>query len=129
MAAVLLAACDPRLTPRSNLSPREIQALAGVWQGRSTLAFGGKQCPAAYLWTLRVAAGNVDGEIVDEETPRAPATKFTTFLDYDGSLHAFARPGGRDTTIRGAFNRDNFSGESKSQECSYLVRLPRRASS
>lgn len=127
--AHLVSACDPRLTPTSNLSPREVQTLAGVWQGRSSLSFGDKECTSGHLWTLRVTGGNVEGELVDELTPRAPPSKFTTFLDYDGSMRALVRPGGQDMTVRGAFNRDNFAGDSKSKDCAYLLRLRRTASS
>ena len=127
--AVVLAACDPRLRPDSNLSPREIQALSGTLEGRSSLSSGEKDCPPYYLWTLRVGGGNVDGEIVNAETPRAPVTKFSTFLDYDGTLRALARPGGTDTTIQGTFHRDSFSGESKTARCAYNVRLRRTAGS
>lgn len=127
--AHLLSACDPRLTPTSNLSPREVQTLAGIWQGRSPLTYGGKACTTGYVWTLRVAGGNVEGEVVDEATPRATPSKFTTFLDYDGSMHAQVRPGGDDTTVRGAFNRDSFSGDAKGKDCSYILRLRRTASS
>lgn len=127
--AALLAACDPRLTPTSNLTPREVQTLAGTWQGRSTLSYGGKACTTGYSWTLRVAGGNVEGETLDEATPRAAPSKFTTFLDYDGAMHARVRPGGEDMTVHGVFNRDNFAGEAKGKDCSYLMRLRRTASS
>lgn len=127
--AILLTGCDPRLLPTSNLSPREIQSLAGTWAGRSSLSSGDKDCPPHYLWTLRVGGGNVDGEVVNAETPRAPATKFSTFLDYDGTVRALARPGGADTTIQGTFLRESFAGESKSDRCTYRVRLQRTAGS
>ena len=126
-AVLLLGACDPRLTPTSDLTSREVQSLAGVWTGRSTLRTGERYCPANYLWTLRVGGGNIDAEVVDADTPRAPPTKFTTFIDYDGSMSAFTRLGGRDTNVRGAFIKDGFAGQSQSQECSYFIRL-RRAS-
>lgn len=129
LAAALLAACDPRLTPTSNLSPRDIQTLAGAWEGRGTLLSGNSECPSSYAWTLRVGGGNVDGEIVDEATPRAPPSRFTTFLDYDGTLRALARPGGRDTAISGTFYRDSFSGQAKNPQCSYVLRLRRMAGS
>lgn len=129
VAAMALAACDPRLLRPSDLSAREIQTLAGVWEGRSSLSSGEKDCPAGYLWKLRVGSGNVDGELVDEATPRAPPAKFSTFLDYDGTLRALVRPGGADTTISGTFYRDSFSGDSRSTRCAYIVRLRRTASS
>jgi hypothetical protein len=54
---------------------------------------------------------------------------FKTFVDYDGTLNAHARPSGRDTNFRGAFNRDNFTGEAKSERCVYLIRLRRTSNS
>jgi len=125
LAALVVAACDPRLVHTSNLTPREVQTLAGTWQGDSKMSFGEENCPRVYLWTMKVAQGSAEGSLVDEKTPNAPATIFKTFVDYDGTLNAFARPGGRDTNIRGAFNRDNFTGEAKSERCAYLIRLRR----
>lgn len=130
LAALPLGACDPRFTYDSNLSPREIQALTGTWEGQSALHRENERgCPGFYLWSLRVANGNVEGSLVDRETPNAPRSRFTTFLDYDGSMTVLARPGGRDTLVRGAFQRDLFVGEAKSPTCTYLLRLKRTASS
>lgn len=130
LAILSLSACDPRFTYELNLSAREIQSLAGRWEGQSGIAWSDdKDCPQFYVWTFRVANGNVEGDVVDRATPNAPHTKFTTFLDYDGSIAATARPGGRDTLVRGAFQRDSFVGEAKSKACSYRLRLRRAASS
>jgi hypothetical protein len=128
LIALSLSACDPRFTYESNLSPREIQSLVGTWEGQSSLSFGDKECPTHYLWTLRVSNGNVDGSLVDKETPNAPRTRFTTFLDYNGTFSALVRPRGQDTTVIGAFQRDLFVGEAKGQ-CKYILRLRRVASS
>ncbi len=127
LATLSLGACDPRFIYESNLSPREIQSLAGTWEGQSALKSGKKECPAHYLLTFRVANGNVEGDLVDKDTPNAPRSRFTTFLDYDGGMTVLARPGGRDTNIRGAFQRDIFVGETKSEQCTYTVRLRRTA--
>jgi hypothetical protein len=130
LAVLSLAACDPRLTYESNLSLREVQTLAGVWEGQSGITWSDdNDCPRFYVWAFRVANGNVEGDVVDRATPNAPRAKFTTFLDYDGSMTATARAGGRDTLIRGAFQRDSFVGEAKSKACSYRLRLRRTASS
>jgi len=125
-----LGACDPRFAYDSNLSPREIQTLTGTWEGSSAVNRSiASDCPAFYVWSLRVANGNVEGSVVDRDTPNAPRTRFTTFLDYDGSITVNARPGGRDTLIRGAFQRDRFVGESRGPACVYILRLQRTASS
>jgi hypothetical protein len=129
LVGLSLAACDPRFNYESNLSPREIQALTGTWEGQSTLTLGAKECPTHYLWSLRAANGNVEGSLVDKETPNAPRTRFTTFLDYDGSISALIRPRGEDTTVMGAFQRDVFVGEAKAKACKYVLRLRRLASS
>ncbi len=129
LAAALLAGCDPRFIYETNLSPRELQALTGTWEGQSALSKGDKACPAHYLWFLRVANGNVDGSLVDKETPNAPRTRFTTFLDYDGSMTALVRPGGWDATVRGTFQRDVFIGESTGPSCNHRMRLRRTSSS
>lgn len=127
--AFTLGACDPRFNYESNLSPREIQALAGTWEGQSSLTFGQKECPTFYLWSLRVVSGNVEGSLVDKDTPNAPRARFTTFLDYDGTISALARPRGEDTSIMGAFQRDLFVGEAKAKSCKYALRLRRTANS
>ena len=130
LAALFLAACDPRFIYESNLSPREIQALRGTWEGQSALSRSDERdCPEFYVWVFRVAGGNVEGDLVDRATPNAPHTRFTTFLDYDGSITVLARPGGRDMTVRGAFQRESFVGEAKARTCSYLLRLRRTSSS
>jgi hypothetical protein len=131
-----LGACDPRFVRESDMSPHEIQELAGVWTGTGSLSSTPMTpkgtdaiCPSIYLWTLRVAKGNVDGEIVDKETPRAPPSKFSAFVDFDGSIHAAARPDGRDTAILGSFQRSgSFTGTARSVACIYAVRLSRRGS-
>ena len=129
VAAASLAGCDPRFNYETNLSPRDIQTLTGTWEGQSSLSLGEKECPTSYLWSLRVANGNVAGSLVDKETPNAPPTRFTTFLDYDGSMTALVRPGGWDTTVRGTFQRDSLAGETKSKACNHRMRLRRTSSS
>lgn len=127
-AAVLaLGACDPRFVHKSDLSPREIGNLSGTWTGRGSLSFASKNyCPRAYLWTMRVGDGSVDGSVVDAETPNAPPATFASFVDYDGSLNASVRTKGRDFTLLGSFNHDGFSGTARSADCSYAVSLRRR---
>lgn len=124
LAALAASGCDPRLVYESKLSPREVQALAGTWQGEARLAFGEEICPRVYQWNMTVAQGSAEGQLVDEKTPQAPPSVFKTFVEYDGSLNARARPNGRDTNIRGAFvNRETFLGEAKSERCRYTIRL------
>ncbi len=125
-AILTLAACDPRFVHKSDLSPHEIATLSGTWAGRGTLSFSSKKdCPRIYLWTLRVGGGNVDGTIVDQETPNAPPATFTSFVDYDGSLHAGVRTKGHDLALLGSFNHDGFIGTARSDDCSYAVSLRR----
>lgn len=111
----------------SNLSPQEIASLSGVWEGRASLTLGETYCPRFYSMTLRVSKGSAEGEMVDQATPNAPRTAFTTFVDYEGSLSTLARPGGRETNIRGVFARSGFAGDAKNKDCSYNVRLTRKA--
>lgn len=136
LVALVVAACDPRFVYESDMSARDIQNLSGVWQGQSSLSFTAfttkkidEPCPRSYLWTLRVNAGTVEGELVNKDTPNAPRTRFTAFLDFDGSIHSFVRPDGRDTNVLGSFQRSGFTGQSKSQECSYVIRLERQRAS
>lgn len=125
-AALALAACDPRFVHSSDLSPREVQTLAGVWQGQASLSFGSEYgCPRTYLWTVRVSGGTVDGGLVDQKTPNASPAQFSTFLDYDGSLHVSVRPNERPLDVLGSFSRDGFSGTARSKECVYAIRLRR----
>jgi hypothetical protein len=126
-----VGACDPRFVHESDLSAREVQALSGTWEGQGSLSFmlfsGGTRlnspCPRTYLWTLRVKAGNVEGEVVNKETPNATPARFTTFLDFDGSIHGFVRLNNQDTNILGAFQHSGFAGQSKSTECAYVLTL------
>lgn len=129
-ASVILGGCDPRFIRETNLSAREVQALTGTWEGVATLSREDiRGCPTHYIWVLRVANGNVEGELVDRETPNAPRTKFTTFLDYDASISVMVRPRGQDTTVRGTFQRDSFTGDTSSIGCAHRLRLRRTASS
>ena len=124
LAAAGLAGCDPRFVRHSDLRPAEIQALAGTWQGEGALSFSNaSDCTRVYLWTLRVKDGNVDGEIVDRRTPYAPHARFTSFVDYDGSVHATLNAYGRDTEVLGTFGRDSFTGTARSKGCNYAVHL------
>lgn len=129
-AILALAACDPRFVHKSDLSPREIGGLSGTWSGRGTLSFASKNyCPRVYLWTLRVGGGNVDGSVVDQETPNAPPASFTSFVDYDGSLHADVRTKGHDFALLGSFNQSGFIGTARSDDCRYAVSLRRQDAS
>jgi hypothetical protein len=132
LATVVLAlgACDPRFVHKSDLSPREIGNLSGTWTGRGTLSFASKNyCPRVYLWTLHIGDGNVDGLVVDEQTPDAPPASFTSFVDYDGSLHADVRTKGHDFALLGTFNHSGFSGTARSDNCNYAVSLRHRGAS
>ena len=127
LGASTLTACDPRFVHGSDLRPSEVQTLAGTWEGRASLSFSSaNDCARGYQWTLRVDNGNVAGEIVDERTPNAPPARFTSFVDYDGSLHADVNAYGRPTSILGTFSRSGFSGEARASGCNYAVRLSRR---
>lgn len=125
LAAAAVSGCDPRLVHTSNLSPREVQSLSGTWQGEAKLAFGNDTCPGVFRWTLKVAQGLAEGTLIDEKTPNAPPTVFKTFVDYDGTLNAATRLSGHDSNVRGAFNRDSFTGEAMGVHCRYLIRLRR----
>ena len=129
LAALLaLSACDPRFVHKSDLSTREIVSLSGAWSGRGTLSFSSRNdCVKVYLWSLHVANGNADGTLVDERTPEATPGSFTTFVEYDGSLHASVRTRGHDFALLGSFNHDGFRGTARSDEgCNYTVSLSRR---
>jgi hypothetical protein len=129
-AALALGACDPRFVHGSDLNPREVQQLSAVYEGTAALSFSSERdCVRVYRWTVRVASGNADGEIVDDKTPNATPSRFSTFIDYDGSLHVVVRLAGINTDVLGSFSRDSFSGTARAKECSYAVRLRRRASS
>ncbi len=123
---LLIAACDPRLVSSSNLSPREVATLSGVWEGRGLFSFGDQDCPKVYLWTMKLDRGNVDGSVVDERTPNAPPTRFTSFVDYDGSMRISIRPDERDTTVSGSFGHNSFIGQARAKKCTYSLRLFRR---
>ena len=127
LGAASLAACDPRFVHESDLRPAEIQALRGTWEGRANLSYyTGKECTRVYQWTLKVADGNVSAEIIDANMPSATPARFTSFVDYDGSVHADLTVFGQDTFVLGTFNREGFVGNTKSRYCNYSIRLQRR---
>ena len=127
-ALLMLGACDPRFVHGSNLSTTEIEHLSGTWAGESTLSFASKNyCPRAYLWSLHVAGGNVDGSVVDKNTPLAPPATFTSYVDYDGSVHAAVRTAGRDFALLGTFSHHGFDGTVRSGDCNYAISLSREA--
>src|SRR5262245_30106268 len=98
-----LAACsvDPRMIGETDMTPREIGTLRGVWEGQASLSFGEKFCPPIYLWEIRVADGNVEGSLLNRDTPNAERSRFSTYLEFDATIRSFVRPSGRDTVIRG----------------------------
>lgn len=129
LAATLLAlgACDPRFVHSSDLSAVQIEHLAGTWTGEGTLSFSSSNsCPRVYLWTMHVANGNVDGAFIDKATPNAQPATFSTFIDYDGSVHAEVLTSGTDFMVLGTFNRDGFSGTARSPLCRYALDLDRQ---
>jgi len=133
--AFVLSGCDPRFERASDLNPQEVQNLSGVWSGEASLSnpFVSRTtedpCPRIFLWTMTVGKGNIDGEVVNKETPRAPPARFNTFLDYDGSVHTVVRLNGQDSDLLGSFQRNSFSGQAKNACGSYVVRLSRRSAS
>jgi len=136
ISALILAGCDPRFVHESDLNAREVQTLSGVWTGEASLTtpfraktYGEDACARFFLWTFRVANGNVDGEVVNKATPKAPPSHFSGFLDYDGSVHAVARLDGHDADVVGSFSRRSFSGQAKSDCGAYVIRLARQGGS
>jgi len=128
-ALLVLGACDPRFVHESDLSAREIANLSGTWSGRASMTFSDrKDCPRVYLWRMQVAGGNVNGEVVDAETPDATPGTYSTFVEYDGTMHANLRTRGRELAVLGSFNRDGFRGTARSPDCNYAVSLTHEAS-
>lgn len=127
LAALLLglAACDPYFVHKSDLSPVQIEHLSGTWAGEATLATAdsNRSCLRTYLWTLHVANGNVAGSVVDKNTPKAPPATFTTFVDYDGSVHAEVPTAGIEFFLLGSFSSDGFEGTARTAGCNYVVSL------
>lgn len=123
-ALLVLSACDPRFVHQSDLNAREIANLSGTWSGRASMTLSGsKECPRFYLWRMQVADGSVNGEVVDAATPEATPGTYTTFVEYDGSMHANLRTRGRELAVLGSFTHDGFTGTARSQECNYAVSL------
>jgi len=127
LGAGLVAACDPRFVHGSDLRPAEIHALAGTWEGRASLSYSSAtDCTRVYGWRMQVADGNVTAEIIDPNRPNATPARFTSFVEYDGSVHAEVSVFGRDTAVLGTFNRDGFEGNTRARGCNYAVRLRQR---
>ena len=126
-ALLALAGCDPRFIHSSNLSATQIEHLSGTWTGEGTLSFSSaNDCPRVYLWTMQVANGNLNGSFVDKNTPSAPPATFSTFIDYDGSIHAEVPTQGKDFFVLGTFNRGGFQGTARSTFCRYALSLSHR---
>ncbi len=125
---LLAAACDPRFVRGSDLPPAEVQRLSGVWEGRASLSTtdSANACPRVYRMSMDVGGGNVSGDMVDAAWPKTTPATFATFLEYDGSIHAFVRVDTREMNILGSFGRDSFTGTARSVDCRYAVRLRRR---
>jgi hypothetical protein len=125
---LVAAACDPRFVRPSDLRPAEVQRLAGLWEGRGSLnnMDSSNRCPRVYRISMEVGGGNVSGEMINDATPTTTPATFTSFLEYDGSFHAFVRVDTREMNILGAFSRDSFTGTARSTDCRYALRLRRR---
>ncbi len=124
----MAAACDPRFVRSSDLRPGEVQQLSGVWEGRGSLTAldSANRCPRIYRMNIEVGGGNVSGEVIDDAHPTNTPATFTTFIEYDGSMHAFVRVDAREMNILGAFRHDGFTGTARTVECRYAVRLRHR---
>lgn len=127
-ALALLGACDLVFVHHSDLTAVQIEHLSGTWAGEATIngATSYRSCPQGYLWTLHAANGNVAGSFVDKTTPKAPPATFTTFIDYDGSVHADVRTSGNDFFLLGTFNHDGFRGSVRTTGCYYVISLDRQ---
>jgi hypothetical protein len=124
-AAVLaLGACDPRYVHPSDLSVQEIGHLSGTWSGRAPLSFSNKkECPRVFVVTLTVKDGTVNGTVINAAFLNAEPAIFTTFVEYDGSMHGFVRTRGYDLALLGSFNHDGFRGTARAQDCGYTMVL------
>jgi hypothetical protein len=127
-AAALLAlgACDPRYLHPSDLNAREIGHLSGTWSGRVPLSFSNKSsCPRVFVMTVTVKGGTVNGTLADPRTPNADPATYTSFVEYDGSMHGAVRTKGYDFTLLGTFNHEGFKGTMRAEDCGYVMSLPR----
>ncbi|HTY68123.1 MAG TPA: hypothetical protein VMH36_15825 [Alphaproteobacteria bacterium] len=125
VAAVLaLSACDPRFVHESDLNAHQVSLLAGTWSGKATMTFSNrKDCPRTYLWRMTVADGTVNGEVVNADYPDAAPSTYSSFVEYDGTMHADLRTRGADLYVLGAFDHDGFNGTARTKDCNYIVTL------
>lgn len=123
-ALVALSACDPRFVHESDLNAHQVSLLAGTWSGKATMTFSNrKDCPRTYLWRMTVADGTVNGEVVNADYPDATPSTYSSFVEYDGTMHADLRTRGADLYVLGAFDHDGFNGTARTKDCNYIVTL------
>jgi len=124
LALLALGACDPRYVHPSDLSAQEIGRLSGTWAGRVPLSFSNrKDCPRVYVMTLAVKDGAVNGTVLDTAFQNADPATFTTFVEYDGSMHGRVRTRGYDFALVGSFNHDGFKGTMRAEDCGYVMSI------
>ncbi len=109
-----LSACAERLPPGG------VATLDGAYEGEVTRSSGPVQsCPTAFKLRVRVASGEMRGEILDFERPDAVVDRILAFIEADGRVITAFRSGSETYGIDGRFGASTFTALANGRACSY----------
>jgi hypothetical protein len=94
----------------------DLRVLDGAFAGNATYASGPDRCQRRLQLAMRVANGQVQGELRDPRTPDAQPARFDGFIDTDGGMAAIVRAVGDVLILRGRFRETRFEGMLEPEE-------------
>ncbi len=119
--ALLLAAAGCQriegiMTPTGGAPISDLRQLDGAFAGTATLANGPDRCQRRLQFAMKVANGQVQGEVRDPRTPDAPPARFDGFIETDGAMATIIRAVGDVLVLRGRFRESRFEGMLEPEE-------------
>lgn len=98
--------------------PGGVASLDGVYVGEITRSSGApNSCPAAYKLRIRVASGELRGEVLDIDQPDATIDRFLAYIEADGRVTTSFRGGNQIFGVRGRFGPSTFSALADGRIC------------
>ena len=94
----------------------DLRLLDGAFAGTATYANGPDRCQRRLQIAMRVANGQMQGELRDPRTPDAAPSRFDGFIETDGGLATIIRAVGDVLVLRGRFREGRFDGTLEPEE-------------
>lgn len=98
------------LAPTGGAPIGDLRVLDGDFAGNASYAQGPDRCQRRLQLAMRVANGQLQGELRDPRTPEAAPSRFDGYIDTDGGMAAIVRAVGDVLVLRGRFRETRFEG-------------------